>query len=117
MRNKTITEEIKTKESMKDSIIKNERERLVWFDAREFQDKNDKVLLALQNTIFDTWVIKPSQIADISTISSRIKLVVFVEKIDELSKIKPEYAVASENPKILDKVTEHERKTALIITI
>lgn len=117
MKNKTIDKETKVEKGMWDSTIRNEREKFVWFDARESQGKNDKALLALQNTIFDTLVVKPSQIADISTISSRIKLIVFVEKIDDLSAIKPEDIVASENPKILDDATEQGRKTALFITV
>lgn len=117
MKNKNSGKEVKIKGNITDSPIKSERQRFVWFDAREFQGKNDKILLALQNTIFDTLVVKPSQIADISTISSRIKLVVFVEKIDELSTITSEYIIASEDPKILDDATEQGRKTALFITI
>lgn len=117
MKIKPLVKEIKIKGDMTDSTIKNERQRFVWFDARESQDKNDKVLRILQNTIFYTLVVKPSQIADIGTISSRIKLVLFVEKIDELGAIRPEDIVASENPRILEAAAGQEKKTALFITV
>lgn len=110
MKNKNSDKKVKIKENIMDSSIKSEKQRFVWFDTRESQGKKDKVLLALQNTIFDTLVVKPSQIADIRALSSRIKLVVFVEKIDELSTITQEDIVASENPKILTDATKREEK-------
>jgi len=97
--------------------VKSKRQRFVWFDAREFQNKNDNVLLALQNTRLETLVVKPSQIADISTISTRVKLAVFVEKIDELGTIRPGDIVASEDPGILDAAAEEGRDSSLFVTI
>jgi 3-dehydroquinate synthase II/3-amino-4-hydroxybenzoic acid synthase len=117
MGGKTSSKKIKIKKCIDDLTIKNERKRFVWFDAREFQGKGDKVLLALQNTIFSTLVVKPFQITDIKTTSSRIKMVVFIEKMNELGIVEPEDIVASENLEILEIAKKQGYKIALFTTV
>lgn len=93
------------------------RHRAVWFDATGVRGRGADVILALQNTRVDTFLVRAGQLAEFQGSSGRLHFVVHVETNDELDGLNGQHTVASTNGDVLGRAAARGFPTALLATI
>jgi len=93
------------------------RRRAVWFDATVVHGRGSDVVLALQNTRVDTFLVRAPQLAEFQGSSGRLHLVVHVESHDELEGLEAHHTVASTSADLLSRAAARGFRTALLAAI